>query len=248
MNRLERIIQLVSQKKKIDVNSLSEQLEVSKVTIRKDLDKLESKGLLRREHGYAVLNSGDDLNVRLSYNYNIKRRIAEKAAELVQDNDTIMIESGSTCALLAEVLCQIKRNIKIITNSCFIANYIRQYSSCQIILLGGYYQPNSEVTVGPLLKEMISLFHVNRVFVGTDGFNKDLGFMGKDMMRSEGVRYMADAAEEVVILTDSSKFSKTSLVHQLSLADVNRVITDQALDKQTQELLSASGLVLDFVS
>lgn len=248
MNRLERIIQLVSQKKKIDVNSLSEQLEVSKVTIRKDLDKLESKGLLRREHGYAVLNSGDDLNVRLSYNYNIKRRIAEKAAELVQDNDTIMIESGSTCALLAEVLCQTKRNIKIITNSCFIANYIRQYSSCQIILLGGYYQPNSEVTVGPLLKEMISLFHVNRVFVGTDGFNKDLGFMGKDMMRSEGVRYMADAAEEVVILTDSSKFSKTSLVHQLSLADVNRIITDQALDKQTQELLSASGLVLDFVS
>ncbi|EPQ8355445.1 DeoR/GlpR family DNA-binding transcription regulator [Streptococcus pyogenes] len=248
MNRLERIIQLVSQKKKIDVNSLSEQLDVSKVTIRKDLDKLESKGLLRREHGYAVLNSGDDLNVRLSYNYNIKRRIAEKAAELVQDNDTIMIESGSTCALLAGVLCQTKRNIKIITNSCFIANYIRQYSSCQIILLGGYYQPNSEVTVGPLLKEMISLFHVNRVFVGTDGFNKDLGFMGKDMMRSEGVRYMADAAEEVVILTDSSKFSKTSLVHQLSLADVNRVITDQALDKQTQELLSASGLVLDFVS
>ncbi|HEP4259317.1 TPA: DeoR/GlpR transcriptional regulator [Streptococcus pyogenes] len=248
MNRLERIIQLVSQKKKIDVNSLSEQLEVSKVTIRKDLDKLESKGLLRREHGYAVLNSGDDLNVRLSYNYNIKRRIAEKAAELVQDNDTIMIESGSTCALLAEVLYQTKRNIKIITNSCFIANYIRQYSSCQIILLGGYYQPNSEVTVGPLLKEMISLFHVNRVFVGTDGFNKDLGFMGKDMMRSEGVRYMADAAEEVVILTDSSKFSKTSLVHQLSLADVNRVITDQALDKQTQELLSSGGLVLDFVS
>lgn len=152
MNRLERIIQLVSQKKKIDVNSLSEQLDVSKVTIRKDLDKLESKGLLRREHGYAVLNSGDDLNVRLSYNYNIKRRIAEKAAELVQDNDTIMIESGSTCALLAEVLCQTKRNIKVITNSCFIANYIRQYSSCQIILLGGYYQPNSEVTVGPFIE------------------------------------------------------------------------------------------------
>ncbi|MCD3539958.1 DeoR family transcriptional regulator, partial [Streptococcus equi subsp. equi] len=64
MNRLEKIIQLVFQKKKIDVNTLSEQLQVSKVTIRKDLDKLESKGLLRRVHGYAVLNSGDDLNVR----------------------------------------------------------------------------------------------------------------------------------------------------------------------------------------
>lgn len=247
MNRLEKIIQLVSDHKRIDVNSLSELLGVSKVTVRKDLDKLESKGLLRREHGYAVLNSGDDLNVRLSYNYNVKRKIAEKAAELVQDNDTIMIESGSTCALLAEVLCQTKRNIKIITNSCFIANFLRQYDSCQIILLGGNYQPNSEVTVGPLLKQMVDLFHVDRVFAGTDGFSPEVGFMCKDMMRCEGVQYMADAAEETIILTDSSKFSKPSLVHQLSLDRVSRVITDKELDEEHRNLLGSFGIALDFV-
>ncbi|GAA5352969.1 DeoR/GlpR family DNA-binding transcription regulator [Streptococcus uberis] len=247
MNRLEKIIQLVSDHKRIDVNSLSELLGVSKVTVRKDLDKLESKGLLRREHGYAVLNSGDDLNVRLSYNYNVKRKIAEKAAELVQDNDTIMIESGSTCALLAEVLCQTKRNIKIITNSCFIANFLRQYDSCQIILLGGNYQPNSEVTVGPLLKQMVDLFHVDRVFAGTDGFSPEVGFMCKDMMRCEGVQYMADAAEETIILTDSSKFSKPSLVHQLSLDRVSRVITDKELDEENRNLLGSFGIALDFV-
>ncbi|GAA5348923.1 DeoR/GlpR family DNA-binding transcription regulator [Streptococcus uberis] len=247
MNRLEKIIQLVSDHKRIDVNSLSELLGVSKVTVRKDLDKLESKGLLRREHGYAVLNSGDDLNVRLSYNYNVKRKIAEKAAELVQDNDTIMIESGSTCALLAEVLCQSKRNIKIITNSCFIANFLRQYDSCQIILLGGNYQPNSEVTVGPLLKQMVDLFHVDRVFAGTDGFSPEVGFMCKDMMRCEGVQYMADAAEETIILTDSSKFSKPSLVHQLSLDRVSRVITDKELDEENRNLLGSFGIALDFV-
>ncbi|CAR40597.1 DeoR/GlpR family DNA-binding transcription regulator [Streptococcus uberis] len=247
MNRLEKIIQLVSDHKRIDVNSLSELLGVSKVTVRKDLDKLESKGLLRREHGYAVLNSGDDLNVRLSYNYNVKRKIAEKAAELVQDNDTIMIESGSTCALLAEVLCQTKRNIKIITNSCFIANFLRQYDSCQIILLGGNYQPNSEVTVGPLLKQMVDLFHVDRVFAGTDGFSPEVGFMCKDMMRCEGVQYMADAAEETIILTDSSKFSKPSLVHQLSLDRVSRVITDKELDAENRNLLGSFGIALDFV-
>ncbi|KKF57405.1 DeoR family transcriptional regulator [Streptococcus uberis 6780] len=247
MNRLEKIIQLVSDHKRIDVNSLSELLGVSKVTVRKDLDKLESKGLLRREHGYAVLNSGDDLNVRLSYNYNVKRKIAEKAAELVQDNDTIMIESGSTCALLAEVLCQTKRNIKIITNSCFIANFLRQYDSCQIILLGGNYQPNSEVTVGPLLKQMVDLFHVDRVFAGTDGFSPEVGFMCKDMMRCEVVQYMADAAEETIILTDSSKFSKPSLVHQLSLDRVSRVITDKELDEENRNLLGSFGIALDFV-
>ena len=93
MKRLEQIIKLVSEYEKIDVNTLSEKLNVSKVTIRKDLDKLESKGLLHREHGYAVLNSGDDLNVRLSINYEIKRKIVQEAVKLVSDNETIMIES-----------------------------------------------------------------------------------------------------------------------------------------------------------
>ena len=83
MKRLEQIIKLVSEYEKIDVNTLSEKLNVSKVTIRKDLDKLESKGLLHREHGYAVLNSGDDLNVRLSINYEIKRKIVQEAVKLL---------------------------------------------------------------------------------------------------------------------------------------------------------------------
>ena len=114
MERLDEIVKLVSEFERIDVNTLSDRLKVP-VTIRKDLDKLETKGLLRREHGYAVLNSGDDLNVRLSFHYDTKRRIAQEAAKIVQDNETIMIESGSTCALLAEEICRTKKNVKIIT-------------------------------------------------------------------------------------------------------------------------------------
>lgn len=238
MKRLEKIIQLVSQKTRIDVNTLSELLGVSKVTIRKDLDKLESKGLLHREHGYAVLNSGDDLNVRLSYNYNLKRQIAQRALELIQDNDAIMIESGSTCALLAEMICQHRRNVRIITNSCFIAHYVRNYDTCNIFLLGGEYQTNSEVTVGPLLKEMIGLFHVDKLFVGTDGFDRDCGFMCKDLMRCEVVNCMAEHARELIILTDSSKFNKRSLIRQFSLEQVSSVISDAAVPKELKSMLS----------
>ncbi|MCP1639851.1 DeoR/GlpR family DNA-binding transcription regulator [Streptococcus gallinaceus] len=238
MKRLEKIIQLVSQETRIDVNTLSELLEVSKVTIRKDLDKLESKGLLHREHGYAVLNSGDDLNVRLSYNYNLKKQIAQRALELIQDNDTIMIESGSTCALLAEMICQQRRNVRIITNSCFIANYIRSYDTCSVFLLGGEYQTNSEVTVGPLLKEMIRLFHVDKLFVGTDGYDENSGFMCKDLMRCEVVNCMAEHAEELIILTDSSKFTKHSLVKQFSLDQVSYVISDAAIPKELKATLA----------
>ena len=94
MERLDEIVKLVSEFERIDVNTLSDRLKVSKVTIRKDLDKLETKGLLRREHGYAVLNSGDDLNVRRSFHFDAKRRIAQVAAKIVLDNETILIASG----------------------------------------------------------------------------------------------------------------------------------------------------------
>ncbi|MGT2951138.1 DeoR family transcriptional regulator [Streptococcus cuniculi] len=247
MERLDHIIKLVSTHEKIDVNTLSELLKVSKVTIRKDLDKLESKGLLHREHGYAVLNSGDDLNVRLSFHHDKKRKIAQKAVELIQDNETIMIESGSTCALLAEQICQQKRNVTIITNSYFIADYIRSYDSCNVMLLGGEYQKNSQVTVGPLLKEMISFFHVKKAFIGTDGFADEEGFTGKDLMRTEVVKEMARVAEEVVILTDSTKFSKRGTVSQFSTAEVGLVITDDQIPIEKEELLQQQGVRVEKV-
>lgn len=237
MERLDKIIKLVSQYEKIDVNTLSEKLNVSRVTIRKDLDKLELKGLLHREHGYAVLNAGDDLNVRLSYNYDIKRNIAKKAAELVRDNETIIIESGSTCALLAEAICQTKKDVTIITNSYFISDFIKQYDSCKVILLGGEYQKNSQVTVGPLLKKMIKFFRVRLLFIGTDGFDNNLGFTGKDLMRTEVVQTMAEIADEVVILTDSSKFSQKGTVVQFKYNEVNKVVTDKHIPLDSENIL-----------
>ena len=226
MKRLEEILKLVSQYEKIDVNTLSETLEVSKVTIRKDLDKLESKGLLHREHGYAVLNSGDDINVRLSFHYDTKRKIAQEAAKLVQDNETILIESGSTCALLAEEICQTKKNVKIVTNSYFIADFVRNYDSCKIILLGGEFQKDSQVTVGPLLKQLIQSFRVKNAFIGADGY---------------------DVSENIVILTDSSKFQKKGNVRNFALSQVQRVITDKEISSEAMRKLEQAGISLTMV-
>ena len=247
MKRLEEILKLVSQYEKIDVNTLSETLEVSKVTIRKDLDKLESKGLLHREHGYAVLNSGDDINVRLSFHYDTKRKIAQEAAKLVQDNETILIESCSTCALLAEEICQTNKNVKIVTNSYFIADFVRNYDSCKIILLGGEFQKDSQVTVGPLLKQLIQSFRVKHAFIGADGYDDALGFTGKDMMRSEVVQYMSQVSENIVILTDSSKFQKKGNVRNFALSQVQRVITDKEISSEAMRKLEQAGISLTMV-
>ena len=89
------ILELLAAENKLEVSVLAEQVGVSQVTMRKDLDELERRGIIIREHGYALLRSSDDIQSRIAYHYEEKRRIAERAAELVENGDTIMIESGS---------------------------------------------------------------------------------------------------------------------------------------------------------
>ena len=103
-NRGNKILELLTKDNKIEVSHLAEELGVSQVTMRKDLDTLESKGVIKREHGFALLCSTDDINGRIAYHYEEKRKIAQKAAGLVSNGDTIMIENGSCCALLADTL------------------------------------------------------------------------------------------------------------------------------------------------
>ena len=116
-DRHTKIVEIVNKAVKIEVNSLADMLGVSSVTIRKDLDQLEMKGLLSREHGYAVRRNEDDINNRLAIRYETKVRIAKAAAAMVSSGETIMIESGSSCALLAGELARSDKDITIITNS-----------------------------------------------------------------------------------------------------------------------------------
>lgn len=245
--RSEALLEIVNEKKKIEVNALADQLHVSKVTIRKDLTELEQKGLLRRRHGYAIINNPDNLSFRLAQNYDTKLKIAQAAAETVAENSTIMIESGSTCALLAEQLGQQGKHITIITNSYFIANYVEKYPNIEVVVLGGKYQSEAEVVVGPLAKMILTNFHVTQLFIGTDGYTPNVGFFCNDMMRAEIVQSMAAQAATVTVLTDSSKFSAPGVVKQLDIQQVTTVMTDQGLAKSTATGLTHHGIQLQLV-
>jgi len=216
MSREEEIIAIVSEKKKIEVNELASKLNVSKVTIRKDLDKLEDRGIIHRQHGFALINNQDDINYRLSTNYDLKRKIALEAAKGVSDGETVMIESGSTCALLAEELAFNKKDVTIITNSCFIASYVRKSENIKIILLGGDYQKESQVNVGPLLYQAAKNFFVDKIFVGIDGFDMARGFTGSDLARCDATKSLAQCAEQTIILTDSTKFMNRGIISEFS--------------------------------
>lgn len=246
-NRTHKILELLTKENKMEVSLLSEKLGVSQVTVRKDLDQLESKGIIKREHGFALLCSADDLNGRIAYHYESKREIAKKAAELISDGDTIMLESGSCCALLAETLTAQKKDLTIITNSAFIADYIRGKSAFQVILLGGIYQQDAQVMVGPMIKQCVENFYVDLFFIGADGYSSRVGFTNRDQMRAQAVRDMAHQAEQVIILTESEKFSRHGVVPLNLKERVKRVITDKQIDPVTISELENRQIIVTTV-
>lgn len=248
MTRQVNILEIIVREGKISVANLSELLKVSQVTVRKDLDELSAKGLIKREHGYAVAIDEDNISYRLSDNYLVKLNIAKRASEMVKDGETIMIESGSTCVLLAEELAKTKYSINIITNSIFISNYLKEYKNAKVILLGGEIQSSAQVTVGPLTKSCASQFKVDKIFLGTDGFNKEIGFTGKDILRVDTVKSMAENAREIIILTDSRKFKINGVVKQMAPTEVSKIVTDDEIDEDTLEFLKESGIEINLIN
>lgn len=241
-DRTNRILELLVKEKKLEVAEISGHLGVSQVTVRKDLDAMEAQGLITREHGFAVLSSTDDIKGRLAWHYEEKRKIACLAADLVKDGDTIMIESGSCCALLAKALTEIRKGVTIITNSAFIADYIRRESDFQIVLLGGIYQQDAQVMVGPMVRQCAENFWVDRFFIGVDGWSARTGFTNQDQMRAQAVRDMARQADQVIVLTESDKFTRHGTV-PLNLKDrVSTVITDQNIGEDVRQELNQQGI------
>lgn len=239
--REKEILNILTERKKIEVAELSALLGVSQVTIRKYLDELEAMHLVKRMHGFAELCSADDIASRLAYHYEEKTRIAVRAAKLIDDGDTVMIENGSCCALAALEIARTKKNVTIVTNSAFIADYVRKEPSVQLVLLGGIYQKESQCLVGPMIREGAMNFNVRYCLIGTDGFSERSGFTNKDQLRAQAVRDMASSADCVVVLTESEKFREAGTV-PLNLSR-NRILvmTDSQLPASVREKLLSVG-------
>ena len=245
--RQSEIVEMVDSEKQVTVKELSEKLGVSEVTIRKDLDTLSEYGILIRHHGYALKKNTADIVNRLSINYDSKCKIARKANALIGFNETILIGSGSTCALLAEEIVRTKPNVTIITHSIYIAEHASRLGNNKIILLGGEYQRDAQVMVGPLVRSSVRQYYVDKIFLGTDGFVKNVGFMGSDVLRTEAVKNMAESARHIIIITDSTKFSKRGLLVQFSQKEPTRIITDKKLQEDYIEFFKSLGVPVTLV-
>ncbi len=241
--RQTKILKLLGRDDVTSVNDLSTGLRVSAVTIRQDLTFLESEGLLRRVHGGAVLGDADNLSNRMGVNYDKKLLIARKAASLVNEGETILIESGSTNALLARELIN-KRNVTLITTNVFIARQFRKNEQSSIILLGGIYQHGSESVVGKITKGCLDQINFDKAFIGIDGYTTKAGFTLRDLFRAEISSYIIKKSCEAIIVSDSSKFGKTELTNICYPADIKYIATDSDLAPRYKDEFALAGISL----
>jgi DeoR/GlpR family transcriptional regulator of sugar metabolism len=173
----------------------------------------------------------------IAYNYDVKKRIARRAAETVQDGETVFIESDSICALLAEELVNTRRDVTIVTNSVFITNHISGVPNGKIILLGGYFEKDAQVTVGPMTSKCAEVFFSDKFFIGVDGFSETFGFTGRDHLRAETIQNLASQVKDIIVLTESETLNKPGVVGLMHTDKVAKVYTDDEIPREVEVYL-----------
>ncbi len=223
------------------VADLAIDLGVSEVTVRKSLDALERRGLVRRFHGEARAYDGDAIPFRMGLYFEQKRRIAEIAASFVSPGDTVLIEAGSAAAFLAERLKD-RRDLTVVTTNLFIARVFRG-TKVRVVLTGGAYQEESESLVGPMAIAALAGLNFSKAFVGVSGYLPGSGFSLNDFARAEVTRAVLARGAENWILTDSSKFGRAhaaAVCADLSL--LRAVVTDPGIPAADRAALEAAGV------
>ncbi len=230
----------------LSVSSLSRELGVSEVTVRTDLRTLEDRGLLARTHGGAEATGYRNVLERQLQRSTEKERIGAAAAELVRDDDLIMIEAGTTCAEIVSHLGS-RHGVRILTNSTLVVRHARLHPGLTVVLTGGTFHRTSESLVGPVALRTIEDFNVRLAFFGTDGFTVGRGLTTGFAEGAEVIRSMKARAAESWLVADSSKYAHAGFVSVMDLAGLTGVITDDGLAADARNDLNNSGLSVRIV-
>lgn len=244
--REKSILAVLSERATLSVGELAVQFGVSEVTVRSDLKSLEDRGLLTRTRGGAIPALHRGIVERQSERVEEKTRIARAAAELIQDGDVIMIEAGTTTALVARYLTG-RRDVHIVTNSTLAFGYARANPAMQITITGGEFRRPTESLVGPLALETIARLNVRWAFVGTDGFSVARGMTTHLVEGAEIVRAMKTHAEKTVLVADASKYGRIGFASVLPLSAVDLVVTDASLDARARRDLADANVSVQAV-
>jgi DeoR family fructose operon transcriptional repressor len=244
--RKQEIVQLVNAQGRVTVKELCQKFAVSPATIRNDLNELERNGLLKRAHGGALSKTGG-VNFELTSKEKEglftaqKKAIAREAVRHIMPGDFVAIDTGTTTMELAKLIPK-DSELTVVTNDLKIALYLEQNSEIPVVLLGGTVRKGFHCTVGKNAIDTMDLLHIDTLFLATNGLNLKRGFSTPNIEVANIKSKMINIAKKVVLLADSSKLDRDSLVLFAAPTDVDTIITDDGIDEKHVQEAQACGI------
>lgn len=243
--RHQNIIEYLEKHKYASVQDLSSLMEVSLVTIRKDLTFLETEGYLYRTHGGASKKSRyafeENVVKKEAINVKQKQQIAKKALEYIKENDFIILASGTTIHYLARILDGHK-SITVLNASLRAAIELSRSNNINVIQLGGELRKSSASVIGATAEDMLREFSCTKLFLGIDGIDTAFGISTSNAAEAHLNRIMIEQADTVYVLGDSSKVNKRGFGRICGLEQVNTFITDKGIEQEELERLEEAGV------
>ena len=248
--RLQKIAEYVHNKSRASVQELCHLFEISESTARRDLKVLEQRGLLKRSHGGAVYLQSVGFEPTYSEKEdkykNEKQSIAKKAAELIEEGDTLIIDSGTTTLFMASELSKF-RDLTVVTNSINLIQRLSGFSNINIISTGGTLRTNTMALAGPIAEESLERIRVDKAFIGTNGLNTKAGLTTPNILEASIKDKMISVSDQVFILADHSKIGCVSFAKFGNLSDVNVCITSDEIPKEQKLELERNNIKLYLV-
>lgn len=245
--RHQYIIKKLQKEQYINVVDLCKELKVSSVTIRKDLKLLDDKKLLFKIHGGATLSNpyavDRSINEKEKLQSNEKARIGQAAAELVKENDSIIIASGTSVLAFARSL-PVNINLTVITAALNVAMELTRHPNIEVMQLGGVMRKTSTSVMGPYSQSMLKDFYCNKLFLGVDGIDLESGLTTTNMMEAQVNRQMIGVSQKTIVLTDSTKFGKRGFGKICNIDEIDHIITDKGISDHIVKQLESMGITV----
>jgi len=245
LERRAKILELLEKQGRVRVDELKKMFHVSEVTIRNDLEKLEQKRLLIRTRGGGIqaqrVQFDYQFDKELTLYLKEKQAIGKKAAELVKEKDTIILDSGTTTLEVARHLTHMN-DLTIITNGIRIAYELSRYPNLKIVMLGGTIRQTSLSLIGPIAEENLKSLFCDKVFLGVNGIDTKYGLFTTHIEDASLNRLMINMSKEVIVVTDSSKFQKRSFSIIGPINCIDTLVTDTNIPKDELRNLTNAGI------
>lgn len=241
-----KIFDILQKQKTVEVKDLAQEFNVSTMTIRRDLARLENEEVLSTHYGGATLNEGvssePSFSIKSGYSQKHKEQIAHQAYLLIEEGDCIYLDCGTTALELAKLLSN--KRITLLTNSWKVLSVVHDFSKIEVILAPGSYDPISEGTISAATIDYFNNFLVDKAFVSTQGVDLDYGVSVPNAQDAQVKKSILKISKQKILLADHTKFGQTYFANHGKLEDFDAIIVDANLDINVEKQMRARKLNL----